>query len=46
MKREIINEGKKLRVCRKHSKPVYFDGAICPACSAQKEWIHLTKDLK
>lgn len=32
-------------ICRKHPRPVYYDGKICPACVAEREFLALTKDM-
>jgi len=43
---EAIREEKRLKVCRKHPRPVHHQEKICPVCRIEKEWLVLTNDMK
>jgi len=32
-------------ICLKHPRAVYFDGKICPACQAEREFKNLTRGM-
>ncbi len=43
----IKEEHAGLKVCARHpTGTVYYEGAECPACRAQNEWLALTKDMR
>jgi len=35
---DAIAEEKKLRICQKHLRAVWYDAKTCPACQAEKEF--------
>jgi len=43
---EAIRKEKRLRICLKHPRLVYFDEPFCPACKAQSEFLQLTDEGK
>jgi hypothetical protein len=34
------------KVCPKHPNAVWHDEPECPACKAEREFLHLTKDME
>ena len=43
---KVKREQKKVKLCRKHPRPVHYDEGFCPACKAEQEFLDLTRDLE
>ena len=39
-------EARGLKRCGRHPVEVFFDGEVCPACEAARQWLALTDNMK